>query len=224
MVVRRIRLTQLTVALSGLALIWYGSVAGHALFALLGIEYHYTHTPALVSAYMTVWLALLLAFYPHTLRKVPIGNLLDSAALLIAFFGLLALLYGVLLPALPAPVALAQLYPETYFLSAGPAYVIPKSLEIALQQSIIVAMILLFASYFRSFRSIVFAYATLFTVAHLLLVAFWPENVFFLIFTLAALCSSLIFPYLILKVRNGFIYSYIVHWLFYVVLTLWFWL
>lgn len=216
--------THLIIAVAGLALIWFGSLSGMYLFDIFGVEYHYTRNPVLVSAYLTVWVAILLAFFPRTLRKVQVGEMLDSLALLAAFFGVIALFYGVLLPLLTPPLELAARFPEAALFDAGPAYIIPKALELVLQQGIVVALVLLLASYLPSFKEVVMMYAFLFTVAHLALVAFWPENTIYLIYTLAAFCSSLFFPYLILEVKNGFVYSYMVHWLFYMGLTLWLWL
>lgn len=215
---------ELVLAVAGLALLWFGSLSGMYLFGVFGVEYHYTRNPVLVSAFLTVWVALLLAFFPRTVRRVHVSEILDSLALLVAFFGVLALFYGLLLPSLTPPIELVQRFPEASLFNAGATYIIPKALELILQQGIVVALILLLASYFRSFKDVVMMYAFLFTVAHIALVVFWPENAIYLIYTLAAFCSALFFPYLVLEVKNGFVYSYIIHWLFYMGLTLWFWL
>jgi hypothetical protein len=55
-------------------------------------------------------------------------------------------------------------------------------------------------------------------VAHLALVPKLGVPLTILFFGLALL-SAVVFPYLIMKVRNGFVFSYMVHWVAYIAIT-----
>ena len=57
--------------------------------------------------------------------------------------------------------------------------------------------------------------AILFGTAHLLLVFGGPSWFYILTFTICATIAGYIFPKIVLKTKNGFVYSYIIHWSFY---------
>ena len=122
-----------------------------------------------------------------------------------------------LLPALQGPV----LAPYTDLLLATPWYFLPKAAELLVQQVLIAALVLGLWHYFRSLPKVVVWYAALFGGGHVAL--FLLSNAptpHATAMTLAALISALIFPYLLLRVRGGFIYSYLLHFIFYIALAL----
>lgn len=105
-------------------------------------------------------------------------------------------------------------------LLASPWYFLPKAAEILLQQVLIVALILTLSHRFTTLRRISIWYAALFGSAHVvyfLLSA--PVSVYTISLTLAAILSALVFPWLVLRVRGGFVYAYLLHLLFYIMIA-----
>jgi hypothetical protein len=105
-------------------------------------------------------------------------------------------------------------------LIATPWYFLPKSIDILFQQLLVAAMVISF--YHKKFpvKEISVWCALLFGTAHLSLVFGKESGLYVATFTMSAIAASFIFPYLILKVKNGLIYSYFVHWLFYAVVVI----
>lgn len=94
-------------------------------------------------------------------------------------------------------------------------YFFPKSIDILLQQLLIAALIRALAAQNFGMREITAWCVFLFGGAHLTL-AFWGLPLGYIIqFTASAMAFALIFPHLILKVPNGFAYSYTLHWIYY---------
>lgn len=108
-----------------------------------------------------------------------------------------------------------------FLLLATPAYFFPKAADILFQQSLIAALVLAFSARTQSFPRVRLWYLVCFGGAHLaLFVIPGILPLYALVMTLAALASAFVFPYLILYVRGGFIYSYMTHLLFYILLAL----
>ena len=57
--------------------------------------------------------------------------------------------------------------------------------------------------------------AALFGATHILLAFGGVPAGYVIRFMISAAAFGLIFPYLLLHVRNGFAYSYVIHWLYY---------
>ena len=192
----------------------------HLVLPMVGAPLSYLGDPVLTAAYFLAWCSGLLALYPRTLKRAYLSQGLDAYALLIAFLSFLAVFYGGVMPFFTTGIEMPP-YPVDHFVSPGSAYLLPKMAEIALQQSIIVALLLLLASYRNSLIFVSIAYALIFGAAHIILLMDVGLQ-FTIIFGGAAMLSAIIFPYLILRVRNGIVYSFMVHWAFYLVLTLWY--
>lgn len=107
-------------------------------------------------------------------------------------------------------------HPNIYFARMSYRYMLAKSFEILFQQLLIIALVSFLLELRVSFNLMVLLFALLFSLIHLPLVKI--KNVFFgIYFTLAALISAVFFPFLILYIPTGYVYSYILHWLFYLV-------
>jgi hypothetical protein len=98
---------------------------------------------------------------------------------------------------------------------ATPWYFLPKSIEILFQQLLVVALVLTLAAEKYSLRRISLYSAALFGAAHLLLAFGSVPWGYVARFAMLAAVFGLAFPYLILRVPNGFAYSYVVHWGYY---------
>ena len=98
---------------------------------------------------------------------------------------------------------------------ATPSYFLPKSIEILFQQLLVVALVLALTAQRYSIRRISIYCALAFGAAHILL-AFGGVPIGYVIrFMLSAMVFGFVFPYLLLRVRNGLAYSYMIHWTYY---------
>jgi hypothetical protein len=91
-----------------------------------------------------------------------------------------------------------------------------KSFEILYQQLMVILLLVWLRDAGLSLFSIALIFAGLFSAGHLPLLFFKKKNIGKL-FVVSSLSSSLVFPYLILEIENGFALGYAVHWLFYIV-------
>jgi hypothetical protein len=98
---------------------------------------------------------------------------------------------------------------------ADPWYFLPKSVDILFQQLLVVALVLSLTGAGQSFRRVSQTCGALFGISHLLLLLGGAPVGYVVRFTAASTVFGLIFPWLLLRVRNGLAYSYILHWVFY---------
>lgn len=202
--------------------LWAVANVGYFLFApVFGYDASYNAAPVQMALYFLFWAAasvwVFWDLFSSRFRVVPwiwvYGLLcLVSATLVWALLYLFSLL-----PVLHGPA----LAPYTDLLLATPWYFLPKAAELLVQQVLIAALVLGLWQHFRSLPKVVAWYAGLFGGGHVLLFllssAPTPHAT---VMTFAALVSALVFPYLLLRVRGGFIYSYLIHFIFYIALAL----
>ncbi|MBI4225339.1 MAG: hypothetical protein HY617_03325 [Candidatus Sungbacteria bacterium] len=96
-------------------------------------------------------------------------------------------------------------------------YFLPKSIEILLQQLLVAALVLAFSARNYSIRAISLWCMLIFGGAHLLLSFGELPFGYVVRFTASAVLFASVFPWLILRVPNGFAYSYMLHWFYYAV-------
>ena len=204
----------LKVRLGLITIVWLLSMG--LLFTILplfGFIVTYQEQPFFVAAYYLVWLGILFLSFPHMSREVFFENTLHSYGILALCMSGVTLFYGYVLPdgsALPATV------PD--FVRGGVEYLLVKTIEILFQQVLIVLLILTLASYRDDMWFVSKAYAFIFSIVHLALI---PRLglAYTALFFGVSLLSAFVFPYIILKIKNGFVYSYIVHWSAYICIT-----
>ncbi len=199
--------------------LWVLCVGGfNYILPYFGFGLDYNTEPLLTTAYWLFSAGIAFAFFPHTLRQIQERNTSDALGLLTIFVALLALFYAFVVPALDSTVLSNGTYARSDFLHATPGYLLPKLADILFQQVVIVASILVLASYKNSVRFVSLIYGLFFVTLHMFLWGVLGGTIT-LLFTCAAALSALCFPYLIMRVNNGFVYSYMLHWLFYVGVT-----
>lgn len=95
-------------------------------------------------------------------------------------------------------------------------------LNVLFQQIILTILITKLYQYKMSFKNIILMFVIIFGAAHIFQI--FSINLFVgLGFTFFAIVGSFIFPYMILKVRNGYLYNIMIHLLVYDIATLVFW-
>lgn len=114
-------------------------------------------------------------------------------------------------------------YPDRYYLRLDWRRLISKSADILAQQVFIVLLVTFLRDADLPFYQILAAFGILFMLLHIPLVASergaWPSW----LFAGAVVAFSVVFPTLILEVRYGFVYNYMIHWSFYTLTAVIFW-
>lgn len=204
------------------AALWLVANVGYYLFLPpLGINLSYNDSPFLLGAYFLAWLlAALVVFRDLLYEQLNFEKRIWVYLVQSFVFG--SILYFALdvLSTFPTPKGMV-LIPYSDIIFSTPYYFIPKAAEVLVQQVLIAALVAALSKVLSSVRGVSLAYAFLFGGAHaltyFLLGAPAPYG---LVVTLGAFLSAAAFPYLILKVRSGFVYAYMLHLLFYVAAAL----
>lgn len=207
---------QLIRTLALIAAIWGLSDIGYY-FALpaLGVQPGYGANPVAIALYYGLWVTIAVITFRHLYRGwSPFENRQAAVILPSTAFAGFALFAIYALPLLP-PVNWGQPGAPPDLLVATAWYFLPKSIEILFQQLLMVAMVLAFAAQRCQVRSMALCAALLFGGMHLLLAFSEVPWAYVVRFTLAASLFGFAVPYLILRVKNGFAYSYATHWGYY---------
>lgn len=211
----------LYIVLGEIAALWVlANVGYYVILPVLGYQLSYNSAPIVIAGYFLLWALISTAYFWNLLKK----NVIKKHHIWI--YGILslgsaALIWGLLylfsfLPILRIP----QLPFNTDILFSTPWYFLPKSIEILVQQILITVLVLELYFRFNSLKETVIGYAICFGGAHILLFSInGAPTPYALLMIVGSLLSALIFPYLILRVRGGFIYAYTIHLVFYIILA-----
>ena len=207
--------------LGEVAALWtIANVGYYTVLPLFGYQLNYNSAPIVIAGYFFVWAMISTFFFWELFTK----NVTEKHR--IWTYGILSLcsaglIWGMLylfsfLPTSQAPL----LSFNTDILFSTPWYFLPKSIEILVQQILIAVLVLEFYSRFNSLKETIIAYAVCFGGAHVLLFSLnGAPSPYALMMIAGSVLSALIFPYLILRVRGGFIYAYVIHLVFYIILA-----
>jgi hypothetical protein len=201
-----------------IAAIWIASDIGYYfLLPVLGVRPNYNVGSVAITLYYAFWVGIaVITFWRLYGRWATFENPLTSYIVWSIAFAGCTLFAAYLLPLLP-PVNWTKTVSPPELITATPLYFLPKSLEILLQQLLIVALVLALSAAQYSIRKIAVYSALSFGAAHILLAFGGVPWGYVIRFMVAATAFGLVFPYLILRVPNGLAYSYIVQWLYYAV-------
>lgn len=142
--------------------------------------------------------------------------------ILIFFFIINIVIYHITPMLLTKPLLFLKKFPFHQWLSLDYRFMFSKSFEILFQQFAIGALVVKLGEVGLTPGGIVLFFAIFFALVHAPLI--WLDNLEWgLYFTFSALLSAVAFPVLILTFSNGIVWSYIVHWLFYTVSSIVFW-
>ena len=216
-------LTSLFTVIGLVAGIWSLSAFGYELISdRLAITDGYNGGPVVFSLYYAVFCGLAVMLFHPSLSKWARGAAPPEDRLAPVFMALLCALFAfAVLPFLPEariptedrvdPIVVARSW-----------YFLPKSVEVAFQQILITALVVVLAV--RGLRTwqIAVLTALLFGGFHLTLALSGANPFYVLRYTIAATLFGAIAPYQMLRMRNGFVYSYALHWGWYALdTTIW---
>ncbi len=208
--------------LATIAALWLLANAGYFyIFPALGYSISYNEAPIAIALYFLFWTVLSIIYFRRLFSTwlAKGSTVWLYAALSFGFAGAIVALLHVFsqFPMLQGPT----LAPYTDILLSTPWYFLPKALEVWMQQILITILILELHYRFRSFKKVLIAYAATFGLAHVGLFALSSApGPYATTMTLAALGSTCVFPYLILRVRGGPVYAYAIHLTFYILLAM----
>lgn len=196
-------------------------LAYYLLLPQFGVKTSYNTGSLAVTLYYGFWVGIaVIAFWPiyanwsRYARWTTFENRLTSLIVWSLAFGGCILFAAYILPLLP-PVTWTESWNPPEVRVATPYYFLPKSVEILFQQLLVVALVLALSAERYSLRTIATYCALVFGGAHILLIFGGVPIGYVIRFMISAGAFGLVFPYLILRVRNGFAFSYMIHWLYY---------
>jgi hypothetical protein len=216
--------TPLAWLLLQIASIWIISDVGYYIFLpALGFKGGFTAAnPFAITVYYLFWLAITVFTFWNIYKE---WETIESRRISTYIFLLLGsvavvLYFTYVFPYFPAISWHESTKPPSELLLATPWYFLPKSIDILMQQLLIAAIVLSFSFQKFSLRTVSIWCAILFGGAHLFLIFGGQTLLYVAVFTASASLAALFFPYLMLRVKNGFIYSYFMHWSFYAVVVI----
>ena len=208
--------------LGPIAAIWTTSDLGYyLLLPALGVQASYNTGPVAITLYYVFWVGIAVITFWPAYRTWPLygawttfGTRFTSYIVWSLSFAGCILFAAYVLPSLP-PIRWKESWNPPDIALATSWYFLPKSIEILFQQLLVLALVLVLSAKQYSLRKISAYCAILFGGTHILLVLGGVPTGYVIRFMIAASVFGFVFPYLLLRVPNGFAYSYIVHWLYY---------
>lgn len=184
----------------------------------------YTRHAAWTSIYFLSVAALMSAIFWPYIRSA----LQDFSAIPIVMLGIFIVLqlaaYLCFPRYVPEPTEYLRQHPDRDYLKIDWRRLVSKSMDILAQQVFIVLLVLFLTDAGLSLTETILAFTILFALLHVPLIASeypaWPAWLFGGI----VVVFSILFPVLILNVPYGFIYTYMLHWTFYMITAATFWL
>jgi hypothetical protein len=197
---------------------WIVSDLGYYfLLPALGLSGSYSTEPSVIALYYAIWVVIVIALLKHRFQGWrPFENGRFAYIFLPLSFGAFTLFAAYALPLLPQVSWTEPWHPPEIRIATA-WYFLPKSVEVLFQQLLIVTLVLALSAQRCSLLKISVCCSILFGGTHALL-AFGGLPARYVIRSMVAGSAfGCVFPYFLLRVRNGFAYSYIVHWLYYAI-------
>jgi hypothetical protein len=199
---------------------WFLGWAGLILF--LNKRNDYIKNYKLVSLYFIIISFLALYYFRDIIY--PIYKQINIFILIFLFVLILPNLnfYDFIKKRFKKPLQFFEKYSKLPFLHLDKRYLVSKSLEILYQQILIVILVFILKDLSINIFMITFVFAVLFGFGHLAALVLYKSFFGKLVF-IASIFASLIFPYLILNFRYGFVGTYLLHLYFYTSSGILFW-
>jgi hypothetical protein len=204
------------------AALWVLSDLGfYFLLPALGVTPDYSENGMAVALFYSYWIGLAVvllwpvyATWEEHARWPTFQRPAVSALVWTLFYAGAVIFVGWVMPNLP-PFESDGLTNPPDLPQADPWYFLPKSVDILFQQLLVVALVLSLTGAGQSLRRVSLTCGGLFGVSHLLLLLGGAPIGYVVRFTIMATVFGFLFPLLLLRVRNGLAYSYMLHWMFY---------
>lgn len=198
---------------------WTVALTGHhILLPALGFSSSYNTSPIANAVYYALFSLLATAYFWKLFRSWATSDIAIWRDLGLSLLTAVGIALGILfITTASRPSVIVSV--DLFF--ATPWYFLPKAFDVLFQQILISTLILEIYARTRSLNNTVILYAMLFALAH---IALFGWNGAPLLYsgpiTLWSFASALVFPYLLLRVRSGFVYNYAIHLSSYIVLAM----
>lgn len=205
-----------------IAVLWLAADAGYFyLLPAFGLNGSYSASSIPIAIYYALWVVIAIAVFWRVYRAwwTTCENRLGTYILFSIAFAALTLFPGYALPLLP-PINWAEPWTPPEIVFATPWYFLPKSVEILFQQLLVVAMVVAFSGRQSALWTTSVSCALLFGAIHILVALQDVPLGYVVRLVVVGSAFGLVFPYLILRMRNGLVYAYIAHWSYYAVTAL----
>jgi len=176
-----------------------------------------------ISLYFFFWSAMLVFAFQEKFFVLVTGFTITPFIFLLLLFIFNVLVYSLLPNFFKRPRNVIKNHPEELFLYLDYRYIFSKSFDILFQQAAIILIVLFLRDMGLGPAGIIPIFALIFGFLHLPLVK-TKKKFFGYYFTFSAILSAIFLPLIILQIHYGFIWSYIVHWLFYSFSSIIFWI
>jgi hypothetical protein len=191
------------------------SVGYFGLQPVLLAEIGYNDAPITYSVYYSAWAAAVFMVFRRTFMQAADLSLEPERVAILAAMALVFAGFALfVLPRLPATTWTRDNSPVEFFW-ANSWYFLPKSLEILFQQLLIAALVLALNDLRLSIARVALLTAALFGTFHLTLALSYPNPFYVMRYSVAATAFGALVPWLILRLRHGFLISYAIHWGYY---------
>lgn len=209
---------QFLATIAQVAALWTASDVGYYfLLPALGQVANYSAASVAVTLYYAFWAGMaVITFWPLYGQWIRFDNRFGGYIIWSLSFAGCTLFAAYVLPLLP-PVDWTEAWNPPEIRVATPEYFLPKSLEILFQQLLILALVLALSARGYSLRRTSITCAAAFGAMHIFLSFGGVPFGYVVRFMVAASLFGFIFPYLLLRVPNGFAFSYMIHWIYYAV-------
>lgn len=200
------------------AAFWTIALLGqHTLLPALGFSSSYITSPVANALYYASFSVFATAYFWTLFRSWATSGLAVWRDLGLSLIAGISIALGI---AFLSTVSLSSAVVPVELFFATPWYFLPKAFDVLLQQILIATLILELYARTRSLEYTRTLYAILFVGAHIALFGWNGAPILYAgPITLWSLASAFVFPYLLLRVRGGFVYMYTIHLISYVVLA-----
>lgn len=177
----------------------------------------------IVSIYFCLISFILIYFFKGIMEQIYSKLSLVPITILIIFFIINFLAFFISNKVLRKPIEFIEKYSKVHYIKMDYRYLLSKSFEIFFQQILIISLIFILYQQGLNLYWITLIFIFLFGFAHIPMLKI-GQGIFGKIIFVASIVSSFLFPFLILTFDYGFIYTYILHWLFYTNTGILFWI
>ena len=215
---RSVALRKLLLTVLVIAGAWTLSSLGYfQLEPILRAEVGYNDAPLEYAAYYGIWSIVVFMVFRRNFQKV--GDLTPTP-FRIGMLAVLALVFAgfalIVLPRLPEMEWTRTNSPVEFFW-ANSWYFLPKAVEILFQQILIAALVLALNDLDLRLWKISALVAILFGGFHLTLAFSYPNPLYVMRYSVAAACFGALAPWVLLRLRHGFLITLSVHAGYYVI-------
>lgn len=177
----------------------------------------------IVGLYFSFWSMTLVFAFQEKFSALVAGFTTIPFIFLLLLFVFNALVYSLLPKFFKRPRNVIKSHPKELFLYLDYRYIFSKSFDILFQQVAIILIILFLRDMGLGLAGIIPIFALIFGFLHLPLVK-TKKKFFGYYYTFSAILSAIFLPLIILQIHYGFVWTYIIHWLFYSLSSIIFWI